>query len=188
MRDPYPGYAYDLRDSSPVSRGVLISVVVVISTAFAHCAATSYAPTLGSVCLALVVMVPLCIALSSIPHTRRRLTGTILAGQVFLHGIFISCAGVESARQVHALMTNTSYSVLLTHFGALVITYVAARRSGDLITLLHTLRNRSGRFLPEPGTAGVVTVRVLPTSGVWTPGEPRPGTGPNPLRGPPLPV
>lgn len=173
---------------SPIGRGLLISVVAVIATAIAHCVAASYAPSLGSVVLAITVLAPLCVALGSIRHTRRQLLGVVTTGQVFLHGIFSLSAGVGNPERVHALLTNASCSALLAHVAALGVTYAAVLRADDLTELLHTLLNVSGRLLLGHPPTAVIPVRISLTSDVWFPVEERPGSGPTPLRGPPTPV
>lgn len=170
---------------SPVGRGLLISLIAVFSTAAAHCIAASHAPTLGAVVLALAVVAPACIALASTPHTRRQLLGMVVAGQALLHGVFSISAGVGSAEQVYALLTNTSCSALLAHGAALGLTYAVLRRGDELIELLHTILNLNGALLTAPLVVGVLPSRISLTNDVWAPAEVRPSKGPSPLRGPP---
>lgn len=187
MHDTKFGPTSDRQDSSPAARGVIISFVAVASTAVAHCLAVSYVPTHGAVLFGLAVLVPLCIVLSFAPRTRRRLIGEILTVQMFLHGIFSLSAGTQGAGQLQTLLTNTDCSALLAHGGALLVTYGAIRRADELVELLYTLLNLSGRGAPEHAV-NIFPVCVPLIEDVWTPTETRPSNGPISLRGPPTPV
>lgn len=171
-------------NSSPAARGVIISFVAVASTAVAHCLAVSYVPTLGAVLFGFAVLIPFCIVLSFAPRTRRRLVGEILTAQMFLHGLFGLSAGTEAAERLQTLLTNTDCSALVAHGGALLVTYGAIRRADELVELLHTLLNFSGRGAPEFAVT-IFPVRVPLIKDVWTPTATRPSNGPGSLRGPP---
>ena len=173
------------QNSSPVGLGILISLVTVLSTAIAHCIATSYIPTFSSLILALVVLVPTSIALASISLTRSRLLGTVAGGQALLHGFFSLSAGIGSTEIAHSLLTNVSCSAVFAHMAALGLTYAAVRRGDEFINFLHDLTNFSSSLVSEPPAVSPVSKRVGLISGVWSPVEGRPGDGPQPRRGPP---
>lgn len=170
---------------SPVGRGILISLIAVLSTAVAHCIAASNVPSLGAIVLAVAVLTPACAAITSSSFSRSRLLGLIIGAQAALHGLFCISAEIGSTEVTHSLLTNSSCSALLAHAAALGLTYASVRRGDELIEILQGLLSLTRKRAPEPATDGPVTVRVSLTSDVWQPAEARPDNGPQPLRGPP---
>lgn len=186
MRGAGTGYASDLRGGGRIARGLIVSLIAVVSTALAHYTVTGHAPALLTVLFTFAITAPVCIGLSRVPRSRARLAVAVLTGQVFLHMMFGPGPAVGVEDHQHQLLIHTEPSSLLIHFLTLMVTYTAVRRGDELVQMLQVLLEMS-LFRNMPEVAGTVTYPVHAPSAEkpWTPVESRPGEGPNPLRGPP---
>ncbi|WP_044496606.1 hypothetical protein [Nesterenkonia massiliensis] len=186
MRGAQTGYAADLRGGGRIARGLIVSLIAVVSTALAHYTVTGHAPALLTVLFAFAITAPVCIGLSRVPRSRTRLAVAVLAGQVFLHMMFGPGPAVGVEDHQHQLLIHTEPSSLLVHFLALMVTYTAVRRGDELVQMLQLLLEMSlFRNMPEVADTVTYPVHTPSAEKPWTPVESRPGEGPNPLRGPP---
>lgn len=186
MRGAKTRYASNLCGVGQFARGVLISLIAVISTAVAHYSGTGHAPELGTALFAFAITTPICIGLSRVPQSRARLAGAVLTGQVFLHVLF--GPGPSTGAEAHhdQLLAHAQPGALLMHVAAFAVTYTAVRRGDALVQILYLLLELSlFRQLPEAALTADYPVHVPSAGAARGPIESCPGEGPNPLRGPP---
>lgn len=178
--------ASSLRGGGRVTRGVIVSLIAVFSTAVAHHAVTGHAPELSTFVLALAITSPVCIALSKVPRSRLRLAGGVFAGQLFLHLLFTPLSSFSAGDHQHQLLSHAEPGPLLIHLAALVVTYAGIRRADRIVQSLQVLLDF---LVPRrlPGSTPVAThpVHVPMIVMPWWPVGMAPGEGPAPLRGPP---
>lgn len=147
-------------------RGLLAAVTAVGSAALAHTAAGQHAPHALVVLLALAVSIPVCVQLSGVALSRRRLAAAVLSSQAVLHGLFAllpatsvgrtglaasahghhgdsaAAPGAENAittAAAHMIAGQTDTTMIATHLLAAAFAFYLLRR-GE--TLLHTIAER----------------------------------------------
>lgn len=193
------------------ARGALAALLAVGAAALAHTAAGHHSPHWVVLLLSLAISLPLCVALSAVRLSRKRLAAAVLISQGVLHGLFAlfpAAAGAGSLHEVgshhgphhqHQLIIGAASeqgaavapdsAMALSHLLAAALTYTLLRRSELVLSgLTALLRVRPVLLLLRAVTASEPTrpsQRVPVGSRVVT-DELWLGAGPPTVRGPPL--
>lgn len=196
-------------------RGALAALVATGSAAAAHTLAGHHSPHLVVLILSLAISIPVCVQLSGVALSRRRLAGAILTSQAVLHILFSlfpasraqpsglnpglhhqhsAAPGVPSspvgADSSHSLSAQTDSTMIAAHLLAAALAYFLLRRGETLLAaILDQLSITPVDLGWQPPQPIPDTRRICLTS--QTPendGDLWAGSGPRTLRGPPVDV
>lgn len=194
-------------------RGALAAVVAVGSAALAHAVAGHHGPHWIVLVLALAVSVPVCVQLSGIRLSRRRLTAAVATSQAFLHGLFAmmpasSAGSVDLVgdphlhHQQHLVLDvginaaaqagdpHSGATMLATHTAAALLSYGLLRRGETLLYAIADQLSLAPVFILLTGAPSVIAgqdgLRIPVTTAPDSTADAWAGADARTLRGPPV--